>query len=46
MKLLDDLKREVKEEDTMTPLVILHDDMDDDIPFRDPASYRGAHLVL
>lgn len=22
------------------------DDMDDDIPFRDPASYRGAHLVL
>lgn len=22
------------------------DDMDDDIPFRDPLSYRGAHLVL
>lgn len=22
------------------------DDMDDDIPFRDPMSYRGAHLVL
>lgn len=22
------------------------EDMDDDIPFRDPASYRGAHLVL
>ena len=22
------------------------DDMDSDIPFRDPASYRGAHLVL
>ena len=22
------------------------DDMDDDIPFRDPLAYRGAHLVL
>jgi hypothetical protein len=22
------------------------EDMDDDIPFRDPLSYRGAHLVL
>ena len=22
------------------------DDMDDDIPFRDPLSYRGAHLAL
>lgn len=22
------------------------DDMADDVPFRDPASYRGAHLVL
>lgn len=22
------------------------DDMDDDIPFRDPLSYRGAHLVF
>jgi single-strand DNA-binding protein len=22
------------------------DDMDDDIPYRDPLSYRGAHLVL